>query len=64
MKKIYQLTWDWRESVDIDKLKETLMHFGVYVQEVDTGADRYAIVLSDTPIGADEAREFHFSSED
>jgi len=52
------LTWDWRGQPDIDELRDVLAELGVYLADVATGTDQYAIVVSDTPITDLEQRRY------
>jgi hypothetical protein len=57
MQKTEVISWDWKDSLSVVQLQKALLKMGasLYVQEVDTGGDEYAIVLSDSPITKEEA---------
>jgi hypothetical protein len=52
------LSWDWRGQPDLNQLAAAIRDLSegrVSVQQVDTGSDEYAIVLSDEPLTASQA---------
>jgi hypothetical protein len=48
-------SWDWAEQPNLESLARSLAKLGVYLMQVETGTDDYAIVLSDRQLTADEA---------
>jgi len=58
------LTWDWREQPDLADLARALTDVSngtVYLTEVATGDDQYAIVLDSYPVTEREAYEMYRS---
>ena len=49
------ITWDWRASIDVLELQDVLKEFGIFVSEVNTYSDEYAIVISESQITPKEA---------
>lgn len=56
-------TWGWKEQPDLDALRLNLAELGVYLREITTGSDQYAIALSGTPITQAEADDAYRRSQ-
>lgn len=59
-------TWDWKEQPPLEKLAEAVAEVsggGVYMRQVDTGSDEYALVVSDHPVDDAEAEQLVFGDE-
>lgn len=57
-KRVGVLTWDRKESLDVNALASVLHDLTdgrIVIQEVDTGSDKYGIVLAAHPIGGVDA---------
>ncbi len=55
--RIRVLTWDWREPIAVEELRLILAELGVYLREITTDSDQYAVALSGTSITQAEADE-------
>ena len=58
--KVETLSWDWKESVDVDELARKLKPYGVYVYDDPRmeGSDCYGIILSPKEMTAEELANF------
>lgn len=53
--------FDWAENVDsvMTDMTEALKEFGLFVTEMETGADAFAYVISDKPLAEKEATQLY-----
>jgi len=54
--RIMVMSWDWREQPDLADLEEKLSHLGIFMTNLDTGSDQYAIVLSGSFVTPEKAK--------
>lgn len=58
-------TWDWKEQPNWHFINSVISNFigryghGIWIEEIETGADEYAIVISKTELGSDEAMAYY-----
>lgn len=53
-------TWDWKESPDLDDIGRAVTEISggtVFITNVDTGSDQFAVVVSATELTAAQATE-------
>ena len=54
------LSWDWREQPDFDDLARVLLALSggaIHLQQVDTGSDQFAVVVSTSALSEETVQE-------